>query len=160
MQEQPVRPIVEPPHSELTELAVSQANSSTTPPESGRSRLWIILLFVVIAIAGFASSTDWLDFLNLERQATQEDAPSTDLVTAEATPPDQSEALKNANSIADSTPPLSPLLPTKGDQFVAECRRVLEHLNSQLPDSLEAKEMSARYEFEFGEISGRYQNSS
>ncbi|GAB5404389.1 MAG: hypothetical protein Aurels2KO_26200 [Aureliella sp.] len=148
MQEKPIRPIIEDDDE-------PQQMSKATPekPVSPWLRnLAVVVLLVAVAVAGFASSAGWFD--SDTGQGTE--ASSS---TAAPTPPETpvasnapDAAAPQPNSPLASVPQLSPLLPKDGAAVVAEATRVIEHLETVLPQSLETQEIKARFEYEFGKV--------
>jgi len=144
------------------------ASKPATAHEAGWQWLGKLLLlfgFLLVAIAGFGSSTGWFEGLfspaenEVRRSSASElasEANPADTMAAASTMPDNNQQgnaqFGNAQfGNAQLTPPLDLKIPTESLQLLAEGKRVAEHLVKTMPGSVEAKEMQARFEFEFGE---------
>lgn len=166
MHEKPLKPIIETDvedEADRPNLDESRPGSSDDRSPDNRSvlrKLAIPALFLIVAVAGFASSADWFDFLNLEtaERPLENIDDQFDVPTNPETP--QTPSTEVESPVKNDIPRLSPILPQQSEQILAECRRVIQHLNTNYSDSLEAKEMEARFEFDFGDIKKAQRNWS
>lgn len=147
---------------------------TTTSQSSWGSLPWIVLIMMGIAFLGFGSSAGWFSSDQPEREqnsalsdtgqvsgvdestsvgVSTSDSPSQSLAGPSALPAAGSPGSVTGGSPAATLPPLplNPVPPTDGQGILDECRLVLEHLRQAYPESLEAKEVTARFEYEFGE---------
>ncbi len=155
--------------SSVVEIPASRHKSETANGSLLRQTVGIVVL-IGIAILGFGSSLGWFSFFDAEGQTadvsgtTVEDNPSLSVDTSDAPMSSAVDAAAPAprlDSLAGPTPrsplnanlpPLDALLPTESTQLIAESKRVAEHLVQSAPASIEAREMLARIEFEFGSV--------
>ncbi len=149
MQEKPIRPIIE-------DDGEPQVAASQPAPEKAVSpwlrNLAVVVLLAAVAVAGFASSAGWFDPIAKEDNESDPQtvaASPQEAVVPQDVPTFPGETLATPN---ESIPQLSPLLPKDGAAVTAEATRVIQHLESVLPQSLEAQEIKARFEFEFGKV--------
>ena len=139
------------------------AENSSSEVGSDNSTTWAgkaMALFglVVVAIVGFGSSSGWFSSPDAAKQnAVNGTAPIPD---SRSLPPATAridsgggQATNPLVSIPTVLPPLASSLPDESSKLLEEGKRVAEHLVSVMPKSIDAKEMQARYEYEFGETS-------
>ena len=111
-----------------------------------------------VAAIGFGSSNGWFSSLFIaKRNAEGYNAPDAKMsVDSSASFRIESRGEQAANRFTSpptNLPPLAPTLPDESGKLLEEGKRVAEHLVSVMPTSIEAMEMQARFEFEFGETS-------
>lgn len=134
----------------------SQAGSNTPPRGQTRSngQSWLsqgltLAGLVAVGVVGFGLSSGWFDSSNTaDNPVVAEPAAATDASVS----PFQAELESpqpppRANVVI---PPIGATIPQDGQSIIAEGHRVAQHLLATLPTSIEAKEMLARYEYEFG----------
>ncbi len=137
------------------------ATPPAKPSSSGGwlSRILILLVLTAVAVVGFGSSLGW--FGSTTQKLAHVPAPAspqnqvagTAAADTTPTPPDSAgSAAPGNNGPQVDPPPLKALAPKTSEGMLEECRAVSEHLRSTLPNSLEAREMQARFEYEFGDM--------
>lgn len=132
--------------SESTET--SEKNASET---RGSGLFWILsfIAFIGIGLAGYGTSAGWFSFLS---PAANDDAETSQIADAIG---EQLDAIVSEDDSATETryhlPPLDPFLPRDSENVLAEGQRVALHLFNSTNESLDAAEMRARFEYEFGD---------
>lgn len=152
MTEKPIRPVIEEDAADAPSLPARRGGS----PSPLLRNLFILLGLALVGVIGFAGAAGWLDdeaappknTVTGPEQFDQLETPEPSATTATLGPDDKLSDATGAVSI----PPLSPIIPTDGVAMVEECEGVLKHLTSTLPNSIEAREVQARFEFEFGQV--------
>ena len=146
---------------------INKANSRKTaaadpsPPATKVERnAWVgkllaVLGLIGVAIVGFGSSNGWFGWHEtVPRSIAERKAPVAGLSRdpSAATELDSvvGQAASPSGSVPIILPPVTPSLPDTSIDLLEEGKRVAEHLVSVMPTSIEAKEMQARFEFEFG----------
>jgi tetratricopeptide (TPR) repeat protein len=110
------------------------------------------LMLLGAAVLGFASSTGWFRSRSGGTVArVDQDSENTAAETTQEVAPD-SRAATPATEVSANLPPLDALAPTESNRLIEECRRVSEHLVRTFPNSVDAMEMQARFEFELGKV--------
>ena len=154
-----MKPIIENSDTAQTEpTALHSPESPSSHPSRWRSWLTrgaIVLGLVSIAILGFGSSAGWFatekdakSMLGKQPQLSDKQVRSL----AQAQPLEAAKTSERNLAQAPNLPPLGALVPGQSLEIIAECRRVAQHLRQVFPNSLEAREMQARFEFGLGEI--------
>ncbi|HBE66909.1 MAG TPA: hypothetical protein DDW52_02040 [Planctomycetaceae bacterium] len=152
MTEKPIRPVIE---DDVMNTPSQPARPGESPSPLLRN-LFILLGLVLVAVIGFAGAAGWLDdeadppknTVSAPDSFAQLETPEPSATTAALGPDDKLSDATDAVRI----PPLSPIIPTDGLAMVEECKGVVEHLTTSLPSSVEAREVQARFEFEFGQV--------
>ncbi|QDV25371.1 tetratricopeptide repeat protein [Aureliella helgolandensis] len=67
-------------------------------------------------------------------------------------PPNAQTLPRNSTALRAATLPLAAAIPESGSELIRECLAVAEHLANAGPQSIDALEMRARAEYEFGEV--------
>lgn len=142
----------------IIETGPEQSPTPSTTRQGAESSGWLgksaaFLGLVLVAVIGFGSSSGWFDGWLKKTPAVNEltdsesaaDKPAAgDAGLAAPSPPPVAPAVQ-------ILPPLDPTLPTDSKQLLDEGKRVAQHLVDTLPNSIDAREMQARFEYEFGE---------
>ena len=137
----------------------------TNESTSNRLTQAIILIgLICLGVVGYGTTTGWFKSLgkgldglgekSVNRTQRSDDS-STDMLgkptnSGLAKQPSASDPTASIRKF--SPPPLDALAPSESEKILAECGRVSNHLIELMPTSLDALEMKARYEFEFGKI--------
>ena len=150
------------PSNKANKRKATAANPSPQATKVERNA-WVgkvlaVLGLIGVAIVGFGSSNGWFSWHEtVQRNIVEREAP---LAGSPRDPPAASglasvvgQATSPSGSVPAVLPPVAPSLPDEGIKLLEEGKRVAEHLVSVMPTSIEAKEMQARFEFEFGETS-------
>ncbi|GIX00271.1 MAG: hypothetical protein KatS3mg111_3603 [Pirellulaceae bacterium] len=137
----------------------------------------MLFFFLIVAFLCLGGAFDWFGRINSKRMATrQEDRWDVAIADRSDDAPDplspsqhatSNESGDNESGKSDATahqrsstedssrltePPFSPLIPDTSAATLAEARQVIEHMVREMPDSLEAKEIFARFEYRFGKL--------
>ncbi len=150
-----MKPIIEP----------DEPSGTTAPPSPGSSsvvgKLLAALALIVVAILGYGSTSGWFGSPPSDRDAAEvktsnKEAPAlpTDISSSNAANPSTTsgtEATTLPPTNATIIPPLDAIQPDDSKKLLDEGKRVAEHLVRSLANSIEAKEVQARFEYEFGE---------
>lgn len=167
-----MKPVIEPDDKPATDGKSDRRRRSESPPknrESWTSRILVLVALIAIAVLGFGSAAGWFDSTpDADVESNLADARESLDPTLNIASADQPDTNMNPPTTTDSSPvspvapptttvqvkppPLNALVPQNSAGLIEECRRVAGHLQNSFPNSLEALEMSARFEYEFGEI--------
>lgn len=139
------------PAYELDDESDSKPSSESQPAQAMFRLLGAAALACVFVI-GFSYSTGWspTQLFDTQPDLDREDAGSLasliesqlDEASQQSTPPEEA---------GFNTPPLTPYLAETSEELIAECLAVGRHLVATSSGSVDAKEMLARAENEFGE---------
>ena len=146
--------------SEPISLHPSVATSNNlTRGGSWLTRSAILFGLAAIAILGFGSSAGWFTIGKGAKPATVKMPLSDDKLVRSQPSGDQNQVQSNSKRLterslvpAPNLPPLGALVPDQSLEIIAECRRVAQHLQQVIPNSLDAREMQARLEFGLGDM--------
>lgn len=156
---------------DVVEIPAHPAASKTDSKASGGILPTVLGLLglTLIAVIGYGSTNEWFGLLAKSDSALEAETQKEEILSNGDQPgskPDL-EASQNSPSNGDPSstdsqtneetarkedlPPLDPIPSDKAVEVIEECKRVANHLYGTMPNSLEAKEMLARTEFEFGD---------
>lgn len=148
-----------PPETSSSGQAFSNAQPSPRQFPGSRylSTAAVILGLTGLAVLGFGISVGWFSSSRTELAARQDSAYNDSFADS---PSDSTAAHASGHAAASaqapvpefSPPPLDALAPEESVAILEECKRVVHHLSTLMPASLDALEMQARYEFEFGKV--------
>ncbi len=128
----------------------TDTSSSIERPKRRFTGPLLILLLAAIGVAGFGSSTGWFGLL--EPDATSTTNSLGNITAAISAQLDEAAIKADAAQLPVlNVPSLDPLLPADGPAVLAEGKRVAKHLVSVTSGGVDALEMEARFEFEFGD---------
>ncbi|MEM7316520.1 MAG: tetratricopeptide repeat protein, partial [Planctomycetota bacterium] len=157
---------------DVVEIPAHPAASKTDSKASGGILPTVLGLLglTLIAVIGYGSTNEWFGLLaksdsppesetQKEELLSNGDQPdsNSNLTASQNSPsnrvPSPADSQANAQEPArkEDLPPLDPIPSDKAVEVIEECKRVANHLFGTMPNSLEAKEMLARTEFEFGD---------
>ena len=153
---------------ETSSSPLASASDAASPSKSSALVMNVLLGIGLAALAfiGFAWSAGWLKRDThspwSEMQAVDSKGGANEAANPLAELASSSNAMTSTASTSDPSasdqslqgdpPPLDPALAVDSKAQIAEGKRVAEHLARSLPDSLDALEMRARFEFEFGSV--------
>ena len=140
-------------------IAANQSPQATKVERNAWARKALAVLGLTgVAIIGFGSSNNWFNSQNtVNRNTAEKIAPlpslPRDLPAASGMDSVVGKVASPSGSIPTVLPPLASSLPDESGKLLEEGKRVAEHLVRVMPKSIEASEMQARFEYEFGETS-------
>ncbi|MEM7476432.1 MAG: tetratricopeptide repeat protein [Planctomycetota bacterium] len=141
---------------------------SAAEPVEGRSdsnivpKLLGVIGLALVAVLGYGSTNNWFGLFeapgveSASGETTPKDVDNSDVENADANT--QTNLSSNGTpsepqDTSEDLPPLDPIAASLSAEVIEECKRVANHLYATMPNSLEAREMLARTEYEFGDTS-------
>ncbi len=131
-----------------------ELGSDAEPPKRSFGGFFWLAALLLVAVAGFGSSTGWFGLASTGRPAgdpvADSKSPIADVINAQL---DEARANVPGSDVPriTSLPSLTPLQAKDSDTILTEGREVAAHLVATTSRSTDALEMQARFEFEFGD---------
>ncbi|MEC8558084.1 MAG: tetratricopeptide repeat protein [Planctomycetota bacterium] len=156
--------VVEIPAHPAASKKDSKASGGILPTVLG------LLGLTLIAVIGYGSTNEWFGLFaesdsvpgpelqkenplsNGDQTDSNRNLPASRNLAGNGNPSSaDSQTSDEETARKEDLPPLDPIPSEKAVEVIEECKRVANHLYGTMPNSLEAKEMLARTEFEFGD---------
>lgn len=155
MKPKSVKPVVEIDDAEgPTPQPGSKVFASVpTSPATWLIRLGMLAGLLAIAVWGFGSAAGWFEPQPVAADPSLVDSlPATTASTAPGVSEPVTPPALPPTPAAENLPPLGAIVPATSEALLSECKLIANHLAESLPGSLEAREMLARYEYQFGDL--------